>query len=115
MNMLAVGSQVIAVVVMCISAYPVMIPLRSSNVYEERSLGIYKGDLKTRTSEKEAEDGGKGVLCRGAMETKLFFLRQQIQHQLAHDVWWSTISIVPIVCFETDHYNADPVTYQCPT
>jgi Trk-type K+ transport system membrane component len=107
---LAVGTQVISVVMMYISAYPVLIPLRSSNVYEERSLGIYKGNLETRTSE-EAEDGVKRVLRRLGIETKLFFLRQQLQHQLAHDVWWLTIPIIFIVCFEANNYNHDPVIY----
>jgi len=43
MNVLVVGAQVISVLMMYISAYPVLIPLQSSNVYEERSDGIYRG------------------------------------------------------------------------
>jgi Trk-type K+ transport system membrane component len=56
-SVLAVGTQVISVVMMCISAYPVLIALRSSNVYEERSLGIYRSDLPNKKSERETEDG----------------------------------------------------------
>ena len=96
--MLAVETQAISVVVVYISAYLALIPLLPSNVYEERSLGIYKRDLETRTSEKEAEDGVKGGL-----ETKLFFLRQQLQHHLAHNIWWLSISIVFIFWIKGRH------------
>jgi Trk-type K+ transport system membrane component len=110
-SMLAVGTQVISVIMMYISAYPVLIPLRSSNVYEERSLGIYKRDLQTKTSEKVVKDGVKANMRRLGIQAKLFFLRQQLEHQPAHDIWWLTISIVFIVCFERHNYDLDPVTY----
>jgi hypothetical protein len=76
---------------------PVLIPLRSSNVYEERSLGIYKHDLQTKTSAKVIKDGVKANMRRQGIQTKLIFLRQQLEHQLAHYIWWLTISIVFIV------------------
>ncbi|KEY64248.1 hypothetical protein S7711_09040 [Stachybotrys chartarum IBT 7711] len=41
---LFVGVQVLYTVMMYISVYPVVITMRSSNVYEERSLGIYEDD-----------------------------------------------------------------------
>lgn len=39
-----IGLQVLYVIMMYISVYPVVITIRHSNVYEERSLGIYSGD-----------------------------------------------------------------------
>ncbi|KUI58899.1 High-affinity potassium transport protein [Cytospora mali] len=44
--------QVFWVIVMYISAYPEIIVMRNSNVYEERSLGIYAGD----DSDSESSD-----------------------------------------------------------
>lgn len=41
-----IGLQVLYVIMMYISVYPVVITMRHSNVYEERSLGIYSGDGK---------------------------------------------------------------------
>ncbi len=41
---LYVGVQVLYMVMMYISVYPVVITMRNSNVYEERSLGIYDED-----------------------------------------------------------------------
>ncbi|KAK4124236.1 TrkH-domain-containing protein [Parathielavia appendiculata] len=40
-----IGLQVLYVVMMYISVYPVVITMRHSNVYEERSLGIYDEDV----------------------------------------------------------------------
>ncbi|KAJ1325332.1 Trk/Ktr/HKT type cation transporter [Microdochium nivale] len=39
---LYIGLQVLYVVMMYISAYPIVITMRHSNIYEERSLGIYQ-------------------------------------------------------------------------
>ncbi|RSM10102.1 hypothetical protein CEP52_003799 [Fusarium oligoseptatum] len=39
-----IGLQVLYVTMMYISVYPVVITMRHSNIYEERSLGIYSGD-----------------------------------------------------------------------
>lgn len=39
-----ISLQILYVVMMYISVYPVVITMRNSNVYEERSLGIYAGD-----------------------------------------------------------------------
>lgn len=41
-----IGLQVLYVLMMYISVYPVVITMRHSNVYEERSLGIYADDPK---------------------------------------------------------------------
>jgi len=45
---LAIRTQVVYVVMMYISAFPVAITMRNSNVYEERSLAIYAEDIKKR-------------------------------------------------------------------
>ncbi|KAH7321426.1 cation transport protein-domain-containing protein [Stachybotrys elegans] len=44
MPLLYVGVQLLYTIMMYISIYPVVITMRSSNVYEERSLGIYEDD-----------------------------------------------------------------------
>ncbi|KAI1485699.1 TrkH-domain-containing protein [Biscogniauxia mediterranea] len=41
---LFIGLQVLYVIMMYISVYPVVITMRHSNVYEERSLGVYDDD-----------------------------------------------------------------------
>lgn len=51
-----IGLQVLYVVMMYISVYPVVITMRNSNVYEERSLGIYAGD-EDDSQPKQVEQG----------------------------------------------------------
>ncbi|KAK3689915.1 cation transport protein-domain-containing protein [Podospora appendiculata] len=46
---LYIGLQVLYVIMMYISVYPVVITMRHSNVYEERSLGIYAEDSATES------------------------------------------------------------------
>lgn len=45
-----IGLQVLYVIMMYISVYPVVITMRNSNVYEERSLGIYSDTASSDTS-----------------------------------------------------------------
>ncbi|KAI6783167.1 uncharacterized protein J7T54_000669 [Emericellopsis cladophorae] len=51
-SVLYVGVQVLYLIMMYISVYPVVITMRNSNVYEERSLGIYD-DEDEATKEQE--------------------------------------------------------------
>ncbi|KAI3542908.1 cation transporter [Colletotrichum abscissum] len=44
---LFIGLQLLYVIMMYISVYPVVITMRHSNIYEERSLGIYSDDIDT--------------------------------------------------------------------
>lgn len=58
---LRIGLLVLYVLMMYISVYPVTVTMRNSNVYEERSLGIYADDPVVLPSNRQ-EDGGTGVL-----------------------------------------------------
>ena len=57
---LRISLQVLYVVMMYISAYPVVITIRNSNVYEERSLGIYDEGKDDDEDEEEGGGGGGG-------------------------------------------------------
>lgn len=52
---LRIGLQVLYVIMMYISVYPVVITMRHSNVYEERSLGIYADDDTPSSSDSDEE------------------------------------------------------------
>lgn len=142
---------------MYISVYPVVITMRHSNVYEERSLGIYDGDEappqddpeeaaallrhpsspvsgvaasthRARSSGTSAELGralrhsfatffGVGVAAQPrpplgeGPESPIDFVSQQVQGQLAHDIWWLVIAVLVITTIETGHFLADPVAF----
>ncbi|KAK3367461.1 cation transport protein-domain-containing protein [Podospora didyma] len=136
---LYIGLQVLYVIMMYISVYPVVITMRHSNVYEERSLGIYAED----GAETDPEYGGQHptpppptpqpsnirpvASLRRAFrlsvhnfgipnesrrpESRISFISQQIQGQLAHDLWWLVLATLVIVTIETSNFLADPINF----
>ncbi|CAG8952698.1 hypothetical protein HYFRA_00008941 [Hymenoscyphus fraxineus] len=105
---LRIGLQALYVPMMFISAFPVAITMRSSNVYEERSLGIYASQLQRSQTPQAPENGS---LLTRASRTRLYFLRQQLSHQLSHDFWFVVICAIAIIWIETGSYDRDPFTF----
>ncbi|KUI55793.1 High-affinity potassium transport protein [Cytospora mali] len=150
-----IGLQIMYVIMMYISVYPVVITMRHSNVYEERSLGIYADDpepalfdleqgnaqglgaqpqhqlqLQRTNSTQRRRDAtttakvsralkrhfawhGVGVQPRwkDEPESRISFISQQVQGQLAHDIWWLVLAVLVISTIETSHFLGDPATY----
>ncbi|KAM0555796.1 hypothetical protein ACHAPJ_006193 [Fusarium lateritium] len=75
--------QMALLVMMYVSAYPISIVVRSSNTYEERSLGLYdREDLQY-----DEEDGGS------------YFLTH-LRNQLSFDLWYICLGIFCITIAE---------------
>ncbi|KAL8691907.1 MAG: hypothetical protein Q9218_002953 [Villophora microphyllina] len=137
---LRIGLLILYVIMMYISVYPVVITMRNSNVYEERSLGIYSDDPSdgpsnptltkqnsdvppTPTSKKEAlisglkrrltvmPNGNTSASKPAPSETRGYFVRQQLRGQLAHDLWWVVLAVLFITITETSSFERDPKTY----
>ncbi|KAI0107291.1 TrkH-domain-containing protein [Hypoxylon sp. NC0597] len=130
---LFIGLQVLYVVMMYISVYPVVITMRHSNVYEERSLGIYGEDpsysyaltrplshgqpgskaqsLSRMIRLAFAEWYGVGAAPDQREESRISFISHQIRGQLSHDLWWLVLAVLLIVIIETKHFLEDPVTF----
>ncbi|KAL8779440.1 MAG: hypothetical protein Q9194_001448 [Teloschistes cf. exilis] len=137
---LRIGLLILYVIMMYISVYPVVITMRNSNVYEERSLGIYSDDPSDSASNsaltkqksgipptpKEAlisgitglkrrltvmPNGSNSASKPAALETRGYFVRQQLRGQLAHDLWWVVLAILFITITETSSFERDPKTY----
>lgn len=109
---------------MYISVYPVVITMRNSNVYEERSLGIYADETRPRHDDDPGADfkrskfmgATRGLRRRltGAAApnvSRFYFMRQQLRGQLAHDLWWIVLAVLFIVISETGQFERDPVDY----
>ncbi|KAK1783199.1 cation transport protein-domain-containing protein [Copromyces sp. CBS 386.78] len=140
---LYIGVQVLYTIMMYISCFPVVITLRHTNVYEERSLGIYSGDPVPPDTEsglhgpsgvtglaRQISHSGTSAIGRvfhhtftwhgvgvrtpstnPAADSRISFISQQIQGQLAHDMWWLGVAVLVIVTIETSNFLADPVTF----
>lgn len=100
---------------MYISVYPVVITMRNSNVYEERSLGIYSDDEAPEKPSQSRSTWFSNLIChlrsQAPLESRLYFVRQQLRGQLAHDLWWIALAVLFIAIIETGQFDRDPVTY----
>ncbi|KAI9745271.1 MAG: hypothetical protein M1818_001551 [Claussenomyces sp. TS43310] len=77
--------QVFYMVVMYLSAFPIIMSMRQTNVYEERSLGV---DSNEKTEEDREGSGGSSLLA------------MHVRNQLAYDLWWLILSIFLIAIIE---------------
>ncbi|KAL9034825.1 MAG: hypothetical protein Q9214_006867, partial [Letrouitia sp. 1 TL-2023] len=124
---LRIGLLILYAIMMYVSVYPVVITMRNSNVYEERSLGIFsevepcEGQQENQHTVKRS-NSRKETFIKGLKRSVTFkppstgptrgdFVRQQIRGQLAHDLWWVVVAVLLITIIETSQFERDPVTY----
>ena len=120
------GLLVLYVLMMYVSALPVTMTIRNTNVYEERSLGIFAEDTSVTPGGEQQPSGSRkpgfiGGLRRAmtANTTKSRhkawdrqdFLRQQLRGQLGHDLWWIALAVLFITMIETGQFERDPVVF----
>ncbi|KAJ5673593.1 hypothetical protein N7507_002720 [Penicillium longicatenatum] len=111
------GLLVLYVLMMYVSAFPVLVTMRNTNVYEERSLGIYAND----GSESSANTSRSNVLVdlirhhlgrpTFSETSRGYFVHQQLRSQLSHDLWWIALAVLFIAIAESDHFTAQPVAF----
>lgn len=121
-----ISLQVLYVVMMFISAYPVAITMRNSNIYEERSLGIFHDDIQRQESAALAAEPARStppspgylpfkhfrfLLRARSREDATTFLRQQLRAQLSHDAWWLALAVFLITIIENSSITTDPVVF----
>jgi Trk-type K+ transport system membrane component len=109
---LQLGTQVIYVVMMYISVYPVVITMRHSNVYEERSLGIYADDQFPNDDDQDSSsDTSRNPLSMTPAAGRIYFIRQQLRAQMAYDLWWIALAVIIICIVEAGQFTRNPVTF----
>ncbi|GME23272.1 Cation transporter [Neofusicoccum parvum] len=114
-----ISLQVLYVIMMYISVYPVVITMRNSNVYEERSLGIYDDDpyLDHANGGEEKKSSVFGFIrdrltgTSSGEQTKGYFVQQQLRAQLAHDLWWLVLAVFVIMIIEGGQFERDPANF----
>ncbi|GAB1199223.1 hypothetical protein APSETT444_008569 [Aspergillus pseudonomiae] len=117
----ALGLLVLYVLMMYVSAFPVLVTMRNTNVYEERSLGIYTHDDPKSEADGQAKQGLFMGLVRHhllgrqdvptAEASRSYFVHQQLRSQLSHDIWWIALAVLFISIAESPNFNRDPVSY----
>ena len=131
------GLLCLYIYMMYLSALPVTLTLRNTNVYEERSLGIFaEGITNTQSSPPQPpprRDSTSEHLAstlkrhiRGQTSTSAAdsltiptkttwsrrdFLLQQLRGQLSYDLWWLALAVFLITVIETSQFSRDPVNF----
>jgi potassium uptake Trk family protein len=84
------GIQVSYMVMMYISVFPIAISVRQTNVYEEKSLGIYHRQ-DSQPDEDQDEDGESGARS---------YLGMHLRAQLSFDLWFIFLGLFLICVIE---------------
>lgn len=91
LNLLAPAEQLFQVFMMYIAAYPVMMVVRSTNVYEDASVAVADSEPNDIESDSIMENG-QVVWGR--------FLSRHIRHQLEYDIGWLAVALWMICMIE---------------
>ncbi|KAJ5226430.1 hypothetical protein N7468_007655, partial [Penicillium chermesinum] len=112
------GLLVLYVLMMYVSAFPVLVTIRNTNIYEERSLGIYSCDESPDSPANTSRTNLLVDIIRqhlgrpgGSETSRGYFVHQQIRSQLSHDLWWIALAVLFIAIAEADHYTDQPVAF----
>ncbi|KAG8756489.1 low affinity potassium transporter [Serendipita sp. 396] len=93
----APATQILFVVMMYIAPYPIALAVRSTNVYQDRSLGIYEVEDSDEEDEKE-EQLRREHKSRPSVWGS--YLAWHAKRQLAYDVWWLVAAWLLVAIFD---------------
>ncbi|KAI5119163.1 hypothetical protein M0805_008646 [Coniferiporia weirii] len=89
LSALAPAVQALYVMMMYISVYPVAMSVRSTNVYEEKSLGVFE--------DEESDDDDEPTVSGSRVAAWSRYLAWHARRQLAFDMWWLGLALF-LVC-----------------
>ncbi|KZV88401.1 hypothetical protein EXIGLDRAFT_839267 [Exidia glandulosa HHB12029] len=90
---LAPAVKVLYVTMMYISVYPIALSVRTTNVYEEQSLGIFEAEDSSEEEPGVDRDGSRGEVWGR-------YLAWHARKQLAFDMWWLGVALFLICIVE---------------
>ncbi|CAL1711435.1 unnamed protein product [Somion occarium] len=91
---LAPGVKVLYVIMMYISVYPIAMSVRSTNVYEEKSLGVFDDESSL------SEEGFNATGNRATVWSR--YLTMHMRKQLSFDMWWLAVALFLVCIIERD-------------
>ncbi|TBU40177.1 cation transport protein-domain-containing protein [Dichomitus squalens] len=94
LSALAPAVKVLYVLMMYVSVYPVAMSVRSTNVYEEKSLGIFNDD------DDDSEAGFNPTGNRATVWGR--YLAMHARKQLSFDMWWLGLALFLVCIIEKD-------------
>ncbi|KAA1472120.1 hypothetical protein DENSPDRAFT_161945 [Dentipellis sp. KUC8613] len=100
---LAPSVKVLYLIMMYVSAYPIAMSIRATNVYEEKSLGVF--DEESDVEEEEDQDDAQYSENDTRVSILGRYLGRHIRRQLAFDLWWLAGILFLICIIERDGLN----------
>ncbi|BGP36458.1 hypothetical protein JCM10449v2_000359 [Rhodotorula kratochvilovae] len=86
--------QLLYVIMMYIAVYPIAVSIRSTNVYEEKSMGVYDEDFDEDPDDVEAR------FDKSHSATQ--YIGYHARKQLAFDLWWLGLAVW-LICIVERH------------
>ncbi|KAH9891907.1 TrkH-domain-containing protein [Cubamyces lactineus] len=105
MSSLMPAVQVLSVIMMYIAIFPIAMSVRATNVYEEKSLGIYRSD--TLDEDELDDDAHWNRPSESRVEIWGRYLMRHARRQLSFDMWWLALSLF-ILCIVERANLIDP-------
>ncbi|TFY79418.1 hypothetical protein EWM64_g4595 [Hericium alpestre] len=106
---LAPAVKILYLVMMYVSAYPIAMSIRATNVYEEKSLGIFDEESDDDESIEDEADYPKTESRVSIMGR---YLGRHVRRQLAFDMWWLAGALFLICIVERGNIdNPDNATW----
>ncbi|KAJ3727873.1 cation transport protein-domain-containing protein [Lentinula raphanica] len=102
---LAPAVQFLYVVMMYIAVYPVALSIRSTNVYEELSLGVF--EAQDEEDEQEPTNFGDA----GPRQRVGRYIGWHLRRQLSIDIWWLVWGVFLIAIIERDNILNDDLKW----
>ncbi|KAF7351098.1 Potassium transport protein [Mycena sanguinolenta] len=103
LSALAPAVKVLYLIMMYISVYPIAMSVRSTNVYEEQSLGVF------RAAGPEPEDEEDNFKPTGESRAMVWsrYLAMHARRQLAFDMWWLGLAVFLVCIIEKNPLNLE--------
>ncbi|KAI0669657.1 cation transport protein-domain-containing protein, partial [Trametes maxima] len=95
LSVLAPAVKVLYVLMMYISVYPIAMSVRSTNVYEEKSLGVFASEDDLTPEEALNRPGNRATVWGR-------YLAMHARKQLSFDMWWLGVALFLVCIIERD-------------
>ncbi|KIK22690.1 hypothetical protein PISMIDRAFT_101958 [Pisolithus microcarpus 441] len=95
---LAPAVNVMYAIMMYISVYPIALSVRSTNVYEEQSLGIFSSD-------EDDEENFHPIGSRVAIWGRYLGMHARRQLSFGEDMWWLSLGLFLVCIIERDNLD----------
>ncbi|TCD60471.1 low affinity potassium transporter [Steccherinum ochraceum] len=86
------AALVLYIITMYIAIYPIALSVRSTNVYEEQSLGVYPSETLDTTYKPDTQENRIAIWGK--------YLMRHTRRQLSFDMWWLALSLWVISIIE---------------